>query len=122
MSYSVSIIDNDIPASGAQAQAFGINDTSLLNGSNLHLLLQKETWADEVIKNLTETLLGQREDDGVSAKWDVYGFTNPSFYINAIDNSFFRSDVVVFDWEYPGAQNTTATNPESNLKEIFQGG
>ena len=119
MSYSVCIIDNDIPASGAQAQAFGINDTSLLNGSNLHLLLQKETWADEVIKNLTETLLGQREDDGVSAKWDVYGFTNPSFYINAIDNSFFRSDVVVFDWEYPGAQNTTATNPESNLKEIL---
>jgi hypothetical protein len=119
MSYSVCIIDNDIPASGAQAQAFGINDSSLLNGSNLQLLLQKEIWADEVIKKLTETLLGEKKEDGVSAKWDVYGFTNPSFYINAIDNGFFRSDVVVFDWEYPGAQNATATNSESTLKEIL---
>jgi hypothetical protein len=119
MRYSVCIIDNDLPASGQEAQALGITDTGLLNGSNLQLLIQKETWQDLVIKNLTTTLLGQTEEDGVTRKWDVYGFTHPSFYINAIDDGFFRSDLVIFDWEYPGAQNATATNSESILKEIL---
>lgn len=119
MRYSVCIIDNDLPASGQEAQALGITDTGLLNASNLRLLLQRETWQDQVIKNLTGTLLGQWDDDGVSPKWDVFGFTHPSFYINAINDGFFRSDLVIFDWEYPGAQNATATNSESILKEIL---
>ncbi len=119
MRYSVCIIDNDLPASGQEAQALGITDTDLLNASNLQLLIQRETWQDPVIKNLTATLLGQKEQDGVSPKWDVFGFTHPSFYINAINDGFFRSDLVVFDWEYPGAQNATATNSESILKEIL---
>jgi hypothetical protein len=119
MRYSVCIIDNDLPASGQEAQALGITDTGLLNSSNLQLLVQRETWQDEVIKNLTTTLLGQTEQDGVTRKWDVFGFTHPSFYINAINDGFFRSDLVIFDWEYPGAQNATATNSESILKEIL---
>jgi hypothetical protein len=119
MRYSVCIIDNDLPASGPEAQALGITDTGLLNASNLQLLIQRETWQDQVIKNLAATLLGQREEDGVTPKWDVFGFTHPSFYINAINDGFFRSDLVIFDWEYPGAQNATATNSESILKEIL---
>jgi hypothetical protein len=119
MRYSVCIIDNDLPASGQEAQTLGITDTGLLNASNLQLLIQRETWQDQVIKNLTAILLGQREEDGVTPKWDVFGFTHPSFYINAINDGFFRSDLVIFDWEYPGAQNATATNSESILKEIL---
>ena len=65
MRYSVCIIDNDLPASGQEAQLLGITDTGLLNASNLQLLVQRETWQDQVIKNLTETLLGQKEEDGV---------------------------------------------------------
>jgi hypothetical protein len=68
MRYSVCVIDNDIPASGAEAQSLGVMDSALLNVSNLQLLLQKETWKDQVIKNLVETLLGQKDDDGVSSK------------------------------------------------------
>ncbi len=119
MRYSVCIIDNDLPASGQEAQALGITDIALLNASNLQLLIQRETWQDHVIKNLTATLLGQKEEDGISPKWDVFGFTHPSFYINAINDGFFRSDLVIFDWEYPGAQSGTATNSESILKEIL---
>jgi len=118
MRYSVCVIDNDIPASGAAAQALGVTDSALLNGSNLQLLLQKETWIDEVIKNLVETLLSQRDDDGISSKWDVYGFTNPSFYINAINEGMFRSDVIVFDWDYPTSQNAP-TSSESVLRQIL---
>jgi hypothetical protein len=120
MSYSVCIIDNDIPASGTQAQALGITDTGLLNRANLQLLLQKEIWPDEIIKTLAERLLTETDANGLNPKWDVYGFTNPSFYINALNDGFFRSDVLVFDWEYPGAQNATATNSESILKEIVE--
>src|SRR5580698_7111710 len=101
MRYSVCVIDNDIPASGTEAQALGVTDSALLNASNLQLLLQREKWLDEVIRNLVETLLSQKDSDGISSKWDVYGFTNPSFYINAIDQGTFRSDVIVFDWDYP---------------------
>lgn len=119
MRYSVCIIDNDIPAAGSEAQVFGIKDSELLNSSNLQLLLAKETWTDNVIKNLTSTLLNQKDDDGISAKWDVFGFTNPSFYVNTIDNGFFRSDLVIFDWEYPGAQVGSGTDSESVLKEIL---
>jgi hypothetical protein len=120
MSYSVCIIDNDIPASGQQAQALGITDTGLLNRANLQLLLQTETWPDEIIKKLAERLVAETDANGLNPKWDVYGFTNPSFYINALNDGFFRSDVLVFDWEYPGAQNATATNSESILKEIVE--
>jgi hypothetical protein len=119
MRYSVCIIDNDIPAAGPQAQASGIKDSELLNASNLQLLLNQETWTDEVIKNLTGTLLDQKDADGISRKWEVYGVTNPSFYINTIDNGFFRSDLVIFDWEYPGAQAGSGTDSESILKEIL---
>ena len=120
MRYSVCIIDNDIPAPGSEAQSCGIVDSELLNASNLKLLLLKEAWRDEVIKNLTQTLLEQRGTDGISPKWEVCGFTNPTFYINAIDNGFFRSDLVIFDWEYPGAQAGSGTDPESQLKEILE--
>lgn len=119
MRYSVCVIDNDIPASGAQADGLGIVDTALLNTSNLRLLLAQVKWEDEVIKDLITRLLAQTDQDGISPKWNVYGFTNPSFYINAINEGFFRSDVLVFDWEYPGAQNATETNSESILLEIL---
>src|ERR1700739_4849823 len=119
MRYSVCIIDNDLPASGSQALALGIKDSDILNASNLQLLLQKETWSDSVIKNLTENLLGQKDADGISPKWDMSGCTNPSFYINSINGGFFRADLVVFDWEYPGAQNASETNAEATLKEIL---
>ena len=119
MRHSVCVIDNDIPAAGNEAQAFGIADSELLNASNLQFLLQRENWGDEVLRHLIEKLLAERDADGVSPKWEVYGFTNPSFYINAIDDGFFRSDLLVFDWEYPGAQNGSGIKSEEILKQIL---
>ena len=120
MRYSVCVIDNDIPAAGTRAQELGIVDTELLNASNLRLLLQNEQWGDEILKRLIDKLLGQRDSDGLSPKWEVFGFTNPSFYINGINDGFFRSDLIVFDWEYPGAQNTFGLNSEGTLREILE--
>ena len=120
MRYSVCVIDNDIPASGAAALEWNMRDSALLNASNLQLLVDRADWSDDVIKGLISTLLTQTEDDGITAKWEVHGLTNPSFYLNAINDGVFRSDVIVFDWEYPGAQNATETNSESILREILE--
>lgn len=120
MRYSICVIDNDIPASGAAALEWKIRDSALLNASNLQLLVDRAEWSDDVIRGLISTLLTQTEDDGIAPKWEVHGLTNPSFYVNAIDDGVFRSDVIVFDWEYPGAQNATETNAESILREILE--
>src|SRR4029077_7559118 len=100
-------------------QALAIRDSELLNASNLELLLQTETWVDQVLMGLFKKLLTEKGPDGVSPKWEVSGFTNPSFCINAIDDGTFRSELLVFDWEYPGAQNTSALNSENILREIL---
>ena len=115
MRYSICIIDDEIPATGVE----GIRDTELLNSSNLQYLLeQKEKpWTDEIIKNLIRSLLNELNGDGTST-WDVYGYTNPSFYINTLENGTFRSDIVTFDWDYPGASSDA--NSESLLKEILE--
>ena len=114
MRYSICIIDDEIPATGVE----GIRDTELLNSSNLqYLLIQKEKpWTDEIIRNLIEMLLNDVNEDGTST-WDVYGYTNPSFYINTLENGTFRADIVIFDWDYPGASSDA--NSENLLKEIL---
>ena len=117
MKYSVCVIDDKIPASGVE----GIRDSQLLNASNLQLLLQKiDLWTDTVIANLVKTLLEQKDTDGVTSKWDVYGFTNPTFFINTLDGGLSRFDIVVFDWEYPGTGTGAGTDSESILKEILE--
>ena len=117
MKYSICIIDDKIPASGVE----GIKDSDLLNSSNLQMMLrQEELWTDEVIKNLIRTLLDQKDTDNVTSKWDVFGFTNPSFFINILDGGLSRFDIVVFDWEYPGTGSGAGIDPESILMEILK--
>jgi hypothetical protein len=114
MQYSICVIDDEIPATGVES----IRDTELLNSSNLQYLLQQEDkpWTDDVIKHLIETLLTSSNEDG-TLTWDVYGYVNPAFYINTLENGTFRSDIVTFDWDYPGA--SSESNSESLLKEIL---
>lgn len=117
MRYSICVIDDKIPASTVE----GIRDSDFLNASNLQIMLQQEAlWTDEVIKNLIRTLLEQKDADNVTSKWDVYGFTNPSFFINTLDNGLTRFDIVIFDWEYPGTGSGAGVDPESILKEVLQ--
>jgi hypothetical protein len=89
MSYSVCIIDNDIPAAGANAQAFGIKDTELLNASNLQLLLNKEEWPDQVIRDLTQTLLDQKDADGISPNGRYAGSRIHLFISMRLTTEFF---------------------------------
>ncbi len=117
MKYSICVIDDKIPASAVE----GIRDPNLLNASNLQIILQhEELWTDEVIKNLVRTLLDQKDTDNVTSKWDVYGFTNPSFFINTLNSGLIRFDIIVFDWEYPGTGSGAEIDPEGILMEILK--
>lgn len=113
MRYSVCVIDNDIPTT----EAVGVEDTELLNASNLRLLLQQrdELWTDGAVKSLIQDLLDDKNND-TSPRWEVYGFTHPSIYLNALDKSLFRSDFIVFDWDYPVADSDS----RKMLKEILE--
>jgi hypothetical protein len=119
MGYSVYVIDNDLPASCTEAQNLEILDTAELNASNLRLLLRNVTWKDPVVKSLVTKLLDETGSDGGS-KWEVSGFTNPFFCLNAISDGKFRADLIVFDWEYPGAQTGASTTSESALLQILK--
>lgn len=113
MRYSICIIDDEIPA-GIE----GIRDSDLLNSSNLEFLLKQDSkpWTDEVLKNLIQKLLEETNGDG-TPKWEVYGYTNPAFFINSINNNTSRFDIVIFDWDYPGAGSEN--DSESYLREIL---
>jgi hypothetical protein len=114
MRYSICVIDDEIPAAGIE----GMRDSDLLNSSNLQFLLGQEAhpWTDQIVKGLIENLLTATEEDG-TPKWEVFGFTNPAFYINALEGGLFRSDIVIYDWDYPGAG--AAINSEDQLKDIL---
>lgn len=109
MGYSICIIDDEIPAA-----VKGIRDTELLNPSNLTYLLNQEEkpWGDDVVRSLVETLLEDKNEKG-NHQWDLCGFTNPKFYIN----SNYRSDIIIFDWDYPGSGQDI--NSEKMLQEIL---
>jgi hypothetical protein len=119
MGYSVYVIDNDLPASVPEAQRLEIVDTAELNASNLRLLLRNVAWKDPVVKDLITKLLDETGSDGGN-KWEVSGFTNPFFCLNAINDGKFRADLIVFDWEYPGAQTGASTTSESALQQILE--
>ena len=116
MQYSICVIDDKIPA----AAAGHMRDSDLLNSSNLAYLLSEKEWTEEVIKNLINTLLDEKEEDGVSPKWDVYGLTNPSFLINHLKDGLMRFDIIVFDWDYPGTGLGAGTDSEEILLEILR--
>lgn len=117
MRHSICIIDDTIPAASIPE----IKDSELLNASNLQMLLVDGiTWSENVVRNLVDTLLSQKDTDGVTSKWDVSGFTNPALYINALDNGTFRSDIIIYDWDYSGTGTGAGTDSESLLMEILE--
>ena len=113
MSYSICLIDDHIPAD----KLAGIRDNELLDASSLQLILnQVDPWPTEVIKNLIQSLLDQREDG--SFKWDVTACTHPSIYLQDLNNETARVEILVYDWDYKGS--TSLTDTESALLEILQ--
>ena len=116
MPYSICVIDDTIPASTAEH----MKDSDLLNSSNLAYLISEKDWVEEVVKNLIDTLINAKQDDGITPKWDVYGFTNPSFLLNTLKEKLARFDVIVYDWDYPGTGQGGGIDAEDILLQILR--
>lgn len=107
--YSLCIIDDKIPA-----MAGGFDDTIKLNPSNLHRLLDNEAnWDEKEIMDLMKKSLAEKQT------WIVNAFTNPSFYINCFEEEFYRPDIIIFDWDYPGLDKPAEDYLLEILKKSF---
>ena len=100
MAFNVCIIDDDFPTKDATVIEFDFKDDSMLNSTEIKLMSSKvENWNDVNLKSLVRALSG---DD---THWNLFAFKAPEFFINHIENDIIALDVIVFDYDYPGARD-----------------
>jgi hypothetical protein len=117
MRYSICIIDDAFPTESFDF----ITDTELLNSSNLKFLLdQKDVpWREKVLKELVEDLNKEQTEDG-QPQWKIYGYKNPKLFLNNLEDDLFRTEVIIYDWDYPGSGTGSGLNSEDTLLEILE--
>lgn len=115
MSYSVCVIDDEIPFTGLPGMGAG----DRLTASNLESLLgdANKKWKDGVVRTLVNTLVFDL-DDSKKKKWEVFGFTNPAFFLNSLATSTVRTDIVIVDWDFPS--NDMAGGIKDQIREILE--
>ncbi|TKJ35815.1 MAG: hypothetical protein CEE38_14525 [Planctomycetes bacterium B3_Pla] len=91
MTWDICVIDDSIPVTGE----LEVDDTASLNISTLKLLLEKNKWAEDPVRNLFNDLCSG------SGNWNVVAFTNPSLYLQASEDLNYKPDIIIFDWDYP---------------------
>lgn len=106
MLLDICFIDDTIPAGGDEF----IDDTKMLNQANLKYLNLKKDWHEKDVQHLVHVVLENQ------AEWNVSAFTHPSFYLNSLETEGYRPDIVIYDWEYAGGSEDSA----SMLMEILE--
>jgi len=104
MAWEICVIDDKIPVTGN----IEIDDTLCLNASMLKLLLDKNAWDEQEVRDLIEKLCA-------TETWTISAFTHPSFYLKSSRDNNYRPDIIIFDWDYPGQTNVT-----KDLLEVLQ--
>ncbi len=101
MGNSLCIIDDGFmkPATAAQLEQHKYFSSSTIELFALEKDL-KEKWDNErALRSLCEKLLTD-EDEAAQKKWNLTAFSNPEFFKETFEEENFRSDVLIFDWEY----------------------
>ncbi|GAG03424.1 unnamed protein product, partial [marine sediment metagenome] len=104
MTWEICVIDDSIPVTGK----IDIDDTECFNASILKLLIDKNTWDEQPVKDLIEKLC-------TSEIWDISAFKHPNFYMTSLRNKHYKPDIIIFDWEYP-----IQTDVSKDLLKILQ--
>ncbi|MCK0143001.1 hypothetical protein [Aliiroseovarius sp. F20344] len=93
---NICIIDDGfmLPAVDANLQSH-----SYFSGAALKVLTAQDWDKDHPLKELCDTLVDQR-DENQEPVWSVAGFRLPEFFKRAFEEGKYRSDLIVFDWEY----------------------
>ena len=108
--YSICIIDDKIPAERLSKY---MDDTSLINSNNFkHLLtIEKNNWGDISLYSLVNTLKKQKD-------YDLFGFTQHSFFLDYIENNIFSADIIIFDWNM--GENVEEKDSKKNLLKLLK--
>lgn len=93
---NICIIDDGfmLPAVDANLQSH-----SYFSGAALKVLTAQDWDKDHPLKELCDTLVDQL-DENQEPVWSVAGFRLPEFFKRAFEEGKYRSDLIVFDWEY----------------------
>lgn len=86
----------------APAVACGIERYGSYTGAGLNILMQqKNGWErEQMVHNLCSRVIEDIDEAQGSPRWILRAFSNPEFFVNAFDNENYRSDIIIFDWEY----------------------
>lgn len=108
--HKICFIDDSIPANKVQT----INETERLNGANIRMLLENGVvWDEDAVRELASRLA---VDPG---NWSISAFTNPAFYLNAIQEGTYRPEIIIYDWEYAAGAEDSATNLIEILESTY---
>lgn len=93
---NICIIDDGflLPAVDANLESHGY-----FSGAAIKVLTARDWEKDHPLKELCDTLVDQR-DQYQNPVWSVAGFRLPEFHKQAFEEGKYRSDLIVFDWEY----------------------
>lgn len=93
MSYSVCIMDDNIPVSRVD----GFDDTKVISFSMLKYLLQHQIdWEENELKELVSKLV---ENKNISI---LNAFHNPSFFLDYSSETAYVPEAIIYDWNYKG--------------------
>ena len=114
MSHNLCIIDD---AFMQPAIACNIEQYTSYSGAGLDILLKREEWADDiVVRDLCKLVLDDVDQEKQTKRWELRAFSNPEFFIDAFNDEQYRSDIIIFDWEY----STGDVDQVGYLKRILQ--
>jgi hypothetical protein len=91
MAWDICVIDDGIPVTGE----LEIDDTVSLNTSVLKLILEKNMWSEDAVKELFNDLCSD------TTNWNILAFTNPELYLHTSGAHNYKPDIIIFDWDYP---------------------
>ncbi|MDL2271799.1 hypothetical protein LJC23_02060 [Desulfovibrio sp. OttesenSCG-928-I05] len=98
MGHNLCIIDD---AFMQPAVACEIEQYTSYSGAGLDVLLKQEGWnEDTVVRDLCKLFLNDIDKEKQTKRWNLRAFSNPEFFINAFNDEQYRSDIIIFDWEY----------------------
>ncbi len=97
--YSLYVSDDALPVlSGGIVR----NEDILEHPALRHLIDDaKIQWPEPEVRDLLDKVTA------ANTEWNVRAARNPEFFLKEFDNRLIRPDVVVFDWDYAGQQNST---------------
>lgn len=96
MGYNLCLIDDGfmVPAIARSLERY-----KCFSISTIDVLLQEEWGVETALKELCETFVND-EDENNKKKWQLTAFTNPEYFREKYEEEDYRSDIIIFDWEY----------------------